>query len=80
MLGDSSDENTSIETGYNTYTRTEGVGNQTPPRFEGNNVPVGTFPEEMLNHKKPTLRNNTSHKSLIDKTGKRLGVLDITIR
>ena len=75
MLGDSSKEHSSIETGYDTYTRTEGIGNQTPPRFEGSNLPVGTFPQEMLNHKKPTLRNNTSHKSLLDKTGWSINII-----
>jgi hypothetical protein len=65
-------QNTMNEDSYadtNTYTRTEGIGNQTPPRFENNNLPVGTFPPEMLNHKKPKLRMNTSSKSLINRQG-----------
>ena len=62
-------EDTYDEEGSHTYTRTEGVGNQTPPHFEGTNLPPGTFPPEMLNHKKPRLRVNTSSKSLINKQG-----------
>ena len=68
-MQNSTDSPVSMDTGYDTYSRTEGIDNQTPPRFEGSNLPVGNFPKEMLNHKKPMLKNNKSSKSLINQYG-----------